>query len=238
MYLPEVHDKNCLVQLLRSSDTCLYIPLTTKECNFQLGMYCNSVSCSACICLSSCSVTALSVSAACALACTTCKTFWKPTTMHCHSWWMCHSFPSAHRCTDERSSLPLGTYFAVPLISSLPLDTVSIIFATPLPILTNIFYYMVLTVEYYTQDCWVSGLLPLSRSHKKTQNFSKWICSCIQVKGTYSFTWTFQPFSQTQISKCLPIISSDRNKLMQFPEHCSKYRFLAVFGIYVVFPGT
>jgi hypothetical protein len=39
---------------------------------------------------------ALSVSAACALACTTCKTFCKPTTIRCHSCCMCHSFPSAH----------------------------------------------------------------------------------------------------------------------------------------------
>ena len=101
MYIPEVQDKNCLMQLHRSRNTCIYITLTTKQCNFQLVVYCTSVSCNACICSSSCLVTALSgtallVSAACVLACTTCKTFWKPTTIRYHSCCMCRSFPSAH----------------------------------------------------------------------------------------------------------------------------------------------
>jgi len=55
-----------------------------------------------------------------------------------------------------------------------------------------------MTVQYYTWDCWVSGLPPFPRIHKRTQNFSKWICSCIQVKGTSSVARTVQPFCQTQ----------------------------------------
>jgi len=85
MYIPEVHDKNCLIYLFRSSNTCLYNTLTTKKCNVQLGVFCNSVSCSACICSSSCLITALSGSAVCALPCTTCKTFCKPNTTRSHS---------------------------------------------------------------------------------------------------------------------------------------------------------
>ena len=50
-------------------------------------------------------------------------------------------------CTNKRSSLPLGTYSAVPLISSLPLDTVSVMFSTPLPILTN-------NSNYQFYSCW------------------------------------------------------------------------------------
>jgi len=101
----DVHDKNCPMQLLRSSNTCTYNQLTTKQCKFQLGLCCTSVSCSACICSSSCLITALSgtalyVSAACALVRTTCKTFWKPTIMRCHSCSRCHSFPSAHTRTN------------------------------------------------------------------------------------------------------------------------------------------
>ena len=93
MYIPAVRDKNCLMQLLRSSNTCTYIKLNNKQCNFQLGV------CTVPVCLAvivSVHPAALSVSAACALAYTTCKTFCKPTTMHCHSCCMCCSFPSAH----------------------------------------------------------------------------------------------------------------------------------------------
>ena len=56
MYIPEVHDKNCLIYLLRSNNSSFYTPLTTKNCKFQLGVNCKSVSCSACICSSSCTV--------------------------------------------------------------------------------------------------------------------------------------------------------------------------------------
>jgi hypothetical protein len=42
------------------------------------------------------SVTTLPVSAAIALTCTTCKTFYKPTTLRCHSCCLRRSFPTAH----------------------------------------------------------------------------------------------------------------------------------------------
>ena len=106
MYIPEVRDKNCLIQLLRSSNTCTYNQLTTKQCKFQLGLCCTSVSCSACICSSSCLITALSgtalyISAASTLPYTNSKTFCKPTTMRCHSCCMCRSFPSAHNLYQQ-----------------------------------------------------------------------------------------------------------------------------------------
>jgi hypothetical protein len=56
-------------------------------------------------------------------------------------------------CTNQQSSLLLSTYSAVQLIPSLPFDTVSLMFATPLPNLTNnstYQFYMVLTVQYCT----------------------------------------------------------------------------------------
>ena len=56
--------------------------------------------------------------------------------------------------------------------------------------------------------------------------------------GTYSVDWTVQPFCQTQINRCLPIISSESNKLIHFPKHCSQSRYRAALGIYVVFTGT
>ena len=99
-------------------------------------------------------------------------------------------------CTNKRSSLPLGTYSEVPLITSLLLDMVSIMCATHLLILTNNLYYnfdMVLTVQYYTWDWWVSGLSAFPHIYKRTQNFSQWICLSIQVTGTHSVVWTVQP---------------------------------------------
>ena len=139
------------------------------------------------------------------------------------------------------SYLLLGTYSEVSLISSLTLDTVSIVFVTPLPIRTNNLYYQlytVLTVQYYTWYRWVCGLSSLHHVHKKTKNFSKWTCSCIQLKGTYSVTWTLQSFCQTQINSCLPIISSDSNTLFQFLKHCSKHSHQMVLGIYVIIHRT
>jgi hypothetical protein len=108
------------MQLLGSSNTCIYIALTINQCNLQLGVYCT-------VCLAvniyvhstalqvtalpvttlpvtALSLTALSVSAACTLTCTTCKTFYKPTTIHCHILAVC-AVPShlPTVCTDEPS---------------------------------------------------------------------------------------------------------------------------------------
>jgi len=64
------------------------------------------------------------------------------------------------------------------------------------------------------------------------------------LKSTYSVTWTVQSFCQTQINRCLAIISSDRNKQTPFPKHCSKYRYLAALGLYfpehkaIIFPKS
>jgi len=52
-------------------------------------------------------------------------------------------------------------------------------------------------VQYYTWDWWVSGLPTLPCIHKRTQNFSQWICSCIQPTSTHSVAWTVKPFCQT-----------------------------------------
>ena len=88
--------------------------------------------------VSALSVTALSVNAACTLPCTTWKTFYKPPTIHCHILAVC-AVPShlPTVCTDEPSSLLLGTSAAVPFISSQPLDTVTVMFTTHLPTLRN-----------------------------------------------------------------------------------------------------
>jgi len=82
------------------------------------------------------------------------------------------------------------------------------------------------------------GLPALLCIPKRTQNFSKWICSCIQLTDTYWVAGTVKTFCQDEINRCLPIISCDSNKQIQFPKHCSKYRYRAVCGIYIVFPGT
>ena len=121
MYILELHDKNCLIQLFRSSNTCLFITINTKQCRFQLGVYCNSVSCSACICSSSCLITALSVSAVCVYIALPAKRSANQT-QHVPILAVCAvPFHLPTVCINKRSSLPLGTYSALPLNSSLPL---------------------------------------------------------------------------------------------------------------------
>ena len=151
---------------------------------------------------------------------------------------MCRSFPSAHSLYQQAVFFAARYLFcsSVNLISAswYCFRNFSNSFAHPNKQF-ELSVLQLLTVQYYTWYWWVSGLSALPCIHKITQNFSQSICSCIELRGTYSFAWTVQPFCQTQINRCRHIISSDSNKQIQFPKYCSKSRYQAVLGIYLYF---
>jgi len=133
--------------LPRSSNTCIYNPLTTKQCNFQLIVYCTSVSCSTCVCSYSCTVRNRTDSNCTVSKCCLCFSlhYLKNILQTDHNAFVpilavcAVPFHLTTVCTAQQSSVPFDTYSALTLILSLPLDTVSVM--TPLPILTNNLYY-------------------------------------------------------------------------------------------------
>ena len=144
--------------------------------------------------------------------------------MPCHSCCLCRSFPPAHSLYQQ------AVFFATRYLLCSSVNHISTSWYCFRNVCNSSAHpnkqfkssvLQLLTVQYYTWDWWVSRLPSWPCIHKRTQNFSQWICSCIQVTGTYSVAWTVQPFHQTQIKRCLPIISSDSNKQIQFPNHCS-----------------